>query len=101
MGDVDSVPLVAFVPVQPPEAVHDVASVLLQVSVTVPPDVIEFGEADRVTVGDGVEEPGDGVEVVGTGIGVVVVAFSALYGIADIGFEPTEKFPAASNALMT
>ena len=47
------VPLTALVPVQPPEAVHAVALVLLQVSVEDAPDVIDRGDADKVTVGAG------------------------------------------------
>lgn len=56
-----SVPLVAFAPVQPPEAVHEVALVLDQVSAVVAPEVTLAGLADRVTVGAatgaGVEPP--------------------------------------------
>jgi hypothetical protein len=44
-------PLAAFVPLQPPEAVHDVALVELQVSVEVPPLAIGVGLADSVAVG--------------------------------------------------
>jgi hypothetical protein len=47
-------PAVAFVPLQPPEAVHDVAFVEFQVSVLVPPLPTDVGEADKVTVGAGV-----------------------------------------------
>jgi len=39
------------VPLQPPEAVHDVALVELQVSVEVPPPAIGVGLADSVAVG--------------------------------------------------
>ena len=46
-------PLVAFVPLQPPDAVHDVALVELQVSVEVPPLAIEVGFAVSVAVGTG------------------------------------------------
>ena len=48
-----SVPLVALVPVQLPEAVQDVAVVLDQVSAVVAPVVTLAGLADRVTVGAG------------------------------------------------
>ncbi len=48
-----SVPLVALAPVQPPEAVHDVALVLDQASAVVVPEVTLAGLADRVTVGAG------------------------------------------------
>ena len=44
-------PLVALAPLQPPEAVHPVALVLLQLSVEDAPLVIEAGAAERVTVG--------------------------------------------------
>jgi len=54
-----SVPLVALLPVQPPEAVQDVALVLDQVSAVVAPVVTLTGLADRVTVGAGT---GAGVE---------------------------------------
>ena len=47
------VPLVALVPLQPPEAVQEVVFVLDQVSVAEPPEVTEAGEAVRVTVGCG------------------------------------------------
>jgi hypothetical protein len=48
------VPLVACVPLQPPEAVHAVAFIELQVSVDVAPTAMLAGEAVRVTVGNGV-----------------------------------------------
>ena len=51
---VESFPEVAFVPVQAPEAVHDVAFVVLQVNVAALPAVIEVGEALSETVGGGV-----------------------------------------------
>jgi len=46
-------PEVALVPVQPPDAVHDVAFVLDQVTFVLPPDAMAVGLADRVTVGAG------------------------------------------------
>jgi len=49
-----SVPLVASTPLQPPDAVHVVASTELQVSVAVPPGATVVGSAVRVTVGTGV-----------------------------------------------
>jgi hypothetical protein len=45
------VPLVALLPVQPPEAVHEVALVELHVSVEVPPLAIDVGAAPRDAVG--------------------------------------------------
>ena len=47
------VPLVAFVPLQLPEAVHEVALVELHVKVEEPPLATDVGFADRVTVGAG------------------------------------------------
>ena len=49
----DWVPLDALVPVQPPDAVQDVALVAAQVSVVVPPLVIVEGLAEIVTIGVG------------------------------------------------
>lgn len=46
-------PEVAFAPVQPPEAVHDVALVLAHVSVALPPDRTDVGLAVSVSVGAG------------------------------------------------
>jgi hypothetical protein len=48
---VDCEPEVAFVPDHPPLAVHDVAFVLDHVSVDDPPEVIDVGDAESVTVG--------------------------------------------------
>lgn len=50
---VDQVPLVATVPLQPPEAAHCVAFCELQVKEDIPPLLTVVGEADRVTVGAG------------------------------------------------
>ena len=47
------VPLVPFVPLQPPVAVHEVALVELQVSVDAAPLATEVGFAVNVTVGAG------------------------------------------------
>ncbi len=46
-------PLIACAPVQPPDAVHDVALVLDQLSVELLPVVIDVGLALSVTVGSG------------------------------------------------
>jgi hypothetical protein len=51
VGETPSVPLVASAPVQPPEAVHEVAFVLDQVSVELAPEAIVVGFAVKVTVG--------------------------------------------------
>lgn len=50
---VDAEPLVASVPLQPPEAVQEVASVEDQVSIALAPLVTVLGFALRVTVGTG------------------------------------------------
>jgi len=51
VGDTASVPLAASVPVQPPDAVHDVALVLDQVNVELPPEVMVVGDAVNLTAG--------------------------------------------------
>ena len=48
------VPAVALVPLQPPDAVHDVAFVELHVKVLLPPLPTVVGDAVNVTVGVGV-----------------------------------------------
>jgi hypothetical protein len=58
VGDTARVPLVAFVPVQPPAAVHEVALVEDQVTVEIWPEVMLVGVAEKATVGGVVpEEP--------------------------------------------
>ena len=47
------VPLIAFVPLQPPEAAQDVAFVDVQLSVDAPPLATEVGLPVSVTVGFG------------------------------------------------
>ena len=54
VGDAARVPLVALVPLHPPEAVHEVALVEDQVTVEILPDVMLGGLAEIVTVGSGV-----------------------------------------------
>jgi hypothetical protein len=54
---VDHVPLVAIAPLQPPEAVHAVASCELQLKVDMPPGATVVGEAVSVTVGEGEVTP--------------------------------------------
>jgi hypothetical protein len=54
---VDSLPLVALLPVHPPEAVQLVASVVDQVSIAVPFGATVPGSASNVTVGSGGGEP--------------------------------------------
>jgi len=51
VGDAARVPLVAFVPLHPPEAMHDNASVEDQVTVEILPDVMLVGLAEIVTMG--------------------------------------------------
>ena len=53
---VDCVPLVAFAPDQPPDAVQAVALEALQVSVELPPLATEAGLAAKLTVGAGTTE---------------------------------------------
>jgi hypothetical protein len=53
VGETPSVPLVASAPVQPPEAVHEVAFVLDHVNVELAPEAIVVGFAVSVTVGAG------------------------------------------------
>jgi len=62
VGDAAKVPLVAFAPLHPPEAVHAVALVEDQVTVELLPDVMLAGLAEIVTVGGGIG--------VGVGVGV-------------------------------
>jgi hypothetical protein len=50
---VDCEPLRASVPAQAPEAVHEVASTEVQLSVALPPLIIELGLAVKCTVGAG------------------------------------------------
>ena len=52
-GDTARVPLVAFVPVQPPPAVHEVALVEDQVAIEMLPEVMLVGLAENATVGVG------------------------------------------------
>ena len=56
VGDTARVPLVAFVPVQPPAAVHEVALVEDQVTIEIFPEVMLVGLAENATVGVGVGE---------------------------------------------
>jgi hypothetical protein len=56
-GDTVRVPLGAFAPVQPPAAVHEVASVEDQVMVEILPEVTLVGLAEIATVGSGLLPP--------------------------------------------
>jgi len=56
VGDTAKVPLVAFVPVQPPPAVHEVALVEDQDTIEILPEVMLVGLAENATVGGGVGE---------------------------------------------
>ena len=53
VGVTPSAPLIASAPVQPPLAVQEVAFVLDQVRVELPPEEMVVGLADSVTVGAG------------------------------------------------
>jgi len=57
VGDAARVPLVAFAPLHPPAAVHEVALVEDQVTVEILPDVMLVGLAEIVTVGGGILPP--------------------------------------------
>ena len=50
-GDTARVPLVAFVPAQPPPAVHDDALVEDQVAIEMLPELMLLGLAESATVG--------------------------------------------------
>lgn len=56
-GDAAKVPLIAFVPVQPPEAVHEVALVDAQVMTDTLPEAMFVGFAENDTVGAAVVPP--------------------------------------------
>ena len=51
VGETVALPLVAWLPLHPPLARHDVEFVLVQVSVALAPARIATGLADRLTVG--------------------------------------------------
>lgn len=55
VGETLCVPFVPFVPLHPPLAVQEVASVLLQERVEELPETIELGAAESNTVGSGIE----------------------------------------------
>lgn len=69
---VDALPLVALLPLQPPDAVHAVAWVVDHVSVAVAPAARLVGFAPRVTVGE--DAPAVTVTVTLAVAGVVPVA---------------------------
>jgi hypothetical protein len=71
---VDAFPLLAFVPLQPPDAVHADAFALLQVSVDEPSDATLLGLAASVTVGCGGGAEGVTVTVTLADAGVVPVS---------------------------
>jgi hypothetical protein len=52
-GPVLWLPLTGSAPLQPPEAVHDVASLALHVSKLAPPGATVLGAADKLTAGAG------------------------------------------------
>jgi hypothetical protein len=56
-GETARVPLVAFVPVQPPPAVHEVALVEDQVAMEMLPGVMLVGLAENATEGVGIAAP--------------------------------------------
>jgi hypothetical protein len=80
VGETLCVPLVAFVPLQLPLAVQEVALVLDHVSVEMPPEVIVIGLAESVTVGV------EAVEEVTVAVAVALLVESA----TEIAFIVTE-----------
>ena len=72
VGDATRVPLVAFAPLHPPEAAHEVALVEDQVKVEVLPDVMLVGLAEIVTVSCEIVGGGAVGPPTGPGVGVVV-----------------------------
>jgi hypothetical protein len=63
-----ALPLVALVPLQLPEAAHEVALVLLQVRVDVPPEATLVGLAVSFTVGSGGADVNVTVAVAAAGV---------------------------------
>jgi hypothetical protein len=57
VGDTARVPLVGFVPAQPPPAAHEVALVEDQVAIEIWPDFMLLGLAENATVGGAVAPP--------------------------------------------
>jgi hypothetical protein len=96
MAAVVSVPLIAFAPDQPPDAVQLVAFVELQVSIVVPPLVTLVGFALKVTVGTGgvtvtfavaFASPPAPVQV---SVNVLFAVRAAEAALPDIAFEPVQ-----------
>lgn len=90
-------PEVPFAPLQPPEAVHDVAFVVDHVSVLDPPLSIRLGDADRDTVGAGGPEPwtvtvtlacAEPPEPVHVSVNVALVSMPPVLSVPDV-----ERFP--------
>ncbi len=90
------VPLVARVPLQPPEAVQDDAFWEVQVSVEVPPSTTVVAEAVNVTVGavavtttsvDCVAEPPGPVQVI---VYVVVAAKGTVAAVPEVARVPVQ-----------
>ena len=86
------VPLIVCVPLQPPEAVHDVALVAFQVSIAVLPEFICAGVAAMVTVGLGavapLELPAGGVPAGGVPAGGVPAGGVPAGGVAATAESP-------------
>jgi hypothetical protein len=89
-----SLPAVAFVPDQPPDAVHDVAFDEVQVSVLVPPLLTDVGDADSVTVGAGVgvDTDTEAVRCVVPPAPVQLSVYDALAVSAPVLWEPEVAF---------
>jgi len=83
-----TLPLIACAPVHPPEAVQEVALVVVQVSVEVPPVATLVGFAVNDTVGDG-------------GIAVTVTLAVAAAGVVPLApAQVRVKLASAVNALL-
>jgi len=95
VGDAARVPLVAFAPLQPPEAMHKNALVADQVTVAILPDVMLVGLAEIVTLGPAPRPPtGPGVGGGGGG-GVVggVVPPATVAGAEQLALIPPLEPP--------
>ncbi len=73
VGETDRVPLSAFVPLQPPEAVHEATFKVDHERVAEEPEVIEVGEAESESIGAGVG--------VGAGGGGAPLPAACLYNV--------------------
>jgi hypothetical protein len=94
---VERLPLAASVPVQPPEAVHELEFVELQLSIELPPLAIAVGRALRVAVGrmltvavDGALVPPGPVQVSAKAVPVVSAPVDRLPLVPSVPVQPPE-----------